>query len=57
MKISLKFVVRYPSLEPLLEPLLMYFDHGFFPFLPLLECGLMQVRFLFGIRQGSHMNT
>jgi hypothetical protein len=56
MKISLKFVVSYQTLEPLLEPLFMYFDHGIFPFLPLLMCGLMQVRFLFSIKQGSHVN-
>jgi hypothetical protein len=30
MKISLKFVVSYQTLEPLLEPMFMYFDHGFF---------------------------
>jgi hypothetical protein len=57
MKNSLNLVASYQTLEPLLEPLLMYFDHGFFPFLPLLKCGLMQVRFLYGIRQGSHLNT
>jgi hypothetical protein len=56
MKISLKFVVSYPTLEPLLEPLFKYFDHGIFPFLPLLKCGLLQVRFLFSIKLGSHMN-
>jgi hypothetical protein len=53
MEILLKFVVSYPTLEPLF----MYFDHGIFHFLPLLKCGLMQVRFLFSIKQGSHMNT
>jgi hypothetical protein len=36
MKISPKFVVSYPTLEPLLEPLLMYFDHGNFYFYPCL---------------------
>jgi hypothetical protein len=53
MKISPKFVVSYPYLEPLL----MYFDHGNFHFLPLLECDLMQIRFLLDNEQGSHMNT
>jgi hypothetical protein len=57
MKISTKFVVSYPTLEPLLDTLFMYFDHVIFPFLPLLKCGLMQVRLLFGIKEGSHMNT
>jgi hypothetical protein len=57
MGVSLKFVVSYPTLEPLLEPLFMYFELGIFHFLPLLRCGLMQVRFLFSIKQGSHMST
>jgi hypothetical protein len=46
MKISLKFVVSYPTLESSLEPLFMYFEHRIFHFLPLLKCGLMQVRSL-----------
>jgi hypothetical protein len=45
MKISLKFVGSYPTLEPLLEPLFMYFVHGNFPFFPLLKCDLMHIRF------------
>jgi hypothetical protein len=40
MKISLKFVVSYPTLEPLLEPLFMYFDHGIFYFCPCLSVAL-----------------
>jgi hypothetical protein len=45
MEISLRFVGSYPTLEPLLEPLFMYFGHGIFPFLPLLKCDHMQIRF------------
>jgi hypothetical protein len=45
MNISLKVVGSYPTLEPLLEPLFMYFVHGIFPFLPLLKCDLIQIRF------------
>jgi hypothetical protein len=55
MKISLKFVGSYPTLEPLLEPLFMYFDHGIFSFLPLLKCDLMQIRFRVENEQGSYM--
>jgi hypothetical protein len=36
MRISLKIVVSYPTLEHLLEPLLMYFDHEIFHFCPCL---------------------
>jgi hypothetical protein len=32
MRISLKFVRSYPMVEPLLEPLFMYFDHEIFHF-------------------------
>jgi hypothetical protein len=34
MKIYLKFVVTYPTLETLLEPQFMYFDHEIFHFCP-----------------------
>jgi hypothetical protein len=56
MKFSLKFVGSYPTLETLLEPWFMYFDHGIFHFLPLLKCNLMQIRFLVEMKQGSYMN-
>jgi hypothetical protein len=45
------------DMEPLLEPLFMYFDHGIFHFLPLLTCDLMQISFLVKNEQGSYMNT
>jgi hypothetical protein len=45
MNKSLKIMGSYPELEPLSEPLFMYFDHGFFLFLPLVRCDLMQIRF------------
>jgi hypothetical protein len=32
MKFFLKFVVSYPTLQPLLETQFMYFDHGIFHF-------------------------
>jgi hypothetical protein len=56
MKFSLKFVGSYKTLEPLLEPLFMQFDHGIFPFLPLLKCDLMQLRFRVENEQGSYIN-
>jgi hypothetical protein len=37
MKNSLNFMVRYATLEPLLEPLFMYFDHGILHFCPCLS--------------------
>jgi hypothetical protein len=55
MKISLKFVGSYPTLEPWLELLFMYFDHGIFHF-PLLKCDLVQIRFLVENEQGSYIN-
>jgi hypothetical protein len=42
MKISLKNMGSYPMLEPLLEPLFMYFDHGFFHFCPCLSVTLCE---------------
>jgi hypothetical protein len=42
MKISLKFVVSIPTLEPLLEPLFIYFDHRLFHFCPCLSVALCE---------------
>jgi hypothetical protein len=40
MKISLKFVGSYPTLEPLLELWFMYLAHGIFHFCPCLSVTL-----------------
>jgi hypothetical protein len=42
MKISLKFVGSYPTLEHLLEPRFMYLDHGIFHFFPWLSVTLCE---------------
>jgi hypothetical protein len=41
MKICLKFVGSYPMVEPLLEPLFIYFDHEIFHFCPCLSVTLI----------------
>jgi hypothetical protein len=56
MKISLKLVVSYTTLEPLLEPRFMYFDHGIFHFC-LAKVWPYASMVPFCIKQVSRMNT
>jgi hypothetical protein len=56
MKFSLKFVVSYSRLEPLLELLFIYFDHEIFHFCPCLSVALCK-QGSFWYKEVSHKNT